>query len=125
MAVSLIWRCLSRMALTASQVDIGRGEVVEALVAAVAIVVVDEGCDGPHPEGSRFRAECAIARSCLCHGMIGLAAHVTHALLHSATQTLHRRRRHKPGGDVSNSADKAFRTVQSPAGSSWPRPPPR
>ena len=33
-------------ALTAPEVDIGRGEIVDALVVAVVVVVIDEGHDG-------------------------------------------------------------------------------
>jgi hypothetical protein len=76
-------------ALAATEVDVGRGEFVEALVVAVVVVVVDEGRDGPFEvtreivilkQDAALQGQMPALDLALCHGMMGLAARVTHAL---------------------------------------------
>jgi hypothetical protein len=46
-------------ALPATEVDIGRGEIVEALMVTMVVVVIDEGRDGPFEVS---RGHCHAAR---------------------------------------------------------------
>ena len=77
-------------ALSASEVDVCRREVVEALVVAAMIVVVDEVGDGAFEiarqvvvleQESTFQSEMPAFDLALGHGVIGLAAGVRHALV--------------------------------------------
>ena len=90
----MVWRWILLLhvqnALSASEVDVCRREVVEALVVAAMIVVVDEVGDGAFEiagqvvvleQDSAFQCEMPTLDLALGHGVIGLAAGVRHALV--------------------------------------------